>query len=119
MFIYNTDGRELICLMWEFSYMPYLPLYTLSILAFSEGFSKRLCSVQVSEFVFEEVRQLLKTALELRRKYMDLSLQGFCHTTANMLDKKLPPSSAFCVPDTLGWAKFTAAGDIMASESTP
>ena len=66
--------------------------------------------------MFHEVRQLLKTALELRRKYMDISLQGFCRTTENMLDKKLPPSSAFCVPDVLGGAKFTAAGDIMSSE---
>lgn len=73
----------------------------------------------VSETVFCEVRRLLKTALELRRKYMDLSLQEFCKTTANMLDKKLPPSSAFCVPDNLGGAKFTAAGDIVSTEIKP
>ena len=66
--------------------------------------------------VFKEVRQLLKTALEVRRKYMDLSMQEFCQTTSNMLDKKLPPSSAFCVPDVLSGAKFTAAGDIVSCE---
>ena len=70
----------------------------------------------MSDFVFEEVRQLLKSALELRQKYMELSLQEFCCTTKNMLDKELPPSSTFCVPDVLGGAKFTAAGDIMSSE---
>ena len=79
-----------------------------------------LCDVtmdmQVPETVFKEVRQLLKTALEVRRKYMDLSLQEFCRTTANMLDKQLPPSSTFCVPDVLTGAKFTAAGDIVSSE---
>ena len=74
-------------------------------------------AMQVPVFVFNEVQQLLKSALEVRRKYMDLSLQQFCQTTENMLDKKLPPSSAFCVPDVLGGAKFTAAGDIMSCES--
>ena len=69
--------------------------------------------------MFSEVRQLLKTALELRRKYMDLSLQDFCRTTENMLEKKLPPSSVFCVPDVLGMAKVTPAGDIMSSECLP
>lgn len=73
----------------------------------------------VSDFVFEEVRQLLKSALELRQKYMELSLQEFCCTTKNMLDKELPPSSTFCVPDVLGGAKFTAAGDIMSNEIKP
>jgi AMP deaminase len=73
----------------------------------------------VSETIFKEVRQLLKTALELRRKYMDLSLQAFCRTTANMLDKQLPPSSTFCVPDVLSGAKFTPAGDILSTEIRP
>jgi hypothetical protein len=73
----------------------------------------------VTELVFKEVRGLLKTALELRRKYMDLSLQEFCQTTAKMLDKQLPPSSAFCVPDVLGGSKFTAAGDIVSTEIRP
>ena len=67
--------------------------------------------------MFKEVRELLKSALELRRKYMDVSLQDFCRTTENMLDGKLPPSSAFCVPDVLGGAEFTTAGDIKSSES--
>lgn len=74
-------------------------------------------SIQVSDSVFKEVRQLLKTALEVRRKFMELSLQDYCQTTGHMLDNKLPPSSMFCVPDVLGGAKFTAAGDIMSGGS--
>ena len=64
------------------------------------------------------MRQLLKSALEVRRKYMELSQQEFCHTTESMLEHKLPPSSEFCVPDVLGGAMVTAAGDIISSESS-
>ena len=74
-------------------------------------------AIQVSDSVFKEVRQLIKTALEVRRKFMDLSLQDYCQTTGHMLDNKLPPSSMFCVPDVLGGAKFTSAGDIMSGGS--
>ena len=62
------------------------------------------------------MRELLKSALEVRRKYMDMSLQEFCRTAETMLDQKLPPSSEFCVPDSLDGAKVTAAGDIMSRE---
>ena len=72
---------------------------------------------QVSERVYEEVRELLTSALKLRRHYMDMSTQEFCHTTSCLLDHKLPPSSEFCVPACMEGAKVTAAGDVMSCES--
>lgn len=51
----------------------------------------------------------------MRRKYMDLSLQSYYHTTATMLDKGIPPSSDFCVPDKVeGKLMYTSAGDVIA-----
>ena len=62
---------------------------------------------------FDEARDLLEAALRIRRKYIALSLQEYCVTTERMLDKEMPPSSAFCdmgCDDVT--AKYTPAGDI-------
>lgn len=52
----------------------------------------------------------------MRRKYMDLSNQDFCTTTALMLDEELPPSSQFCIPDNIEGASYTNAGDVITSK---
>lgn len=71
--------------------------------------------IQVPVGEYDEARQLIKGALIVRRKYMDLSMQAFCSTTALMLDDKLPPSSYFCSPETKG-ALYTSAGDVISSK---
>ena len=51
----------------------------------------------------------------MRQKHMESSLQEFCMTTTMMLNGELPPSSMFCVPDSLqGTRRFTPAGDVIA-----
>jgi hypothetical protein len=66
---------------------------------------------------YEEARQLLVAALDMRRRYMDISEQFFCKTTARMLDNELPPSSEFCIPaDLQGTARVTPAGDVISSK---
>lgn len=52
----------------------------------------------------------------MRRKYMDLSKQDFYTTTAMMLDKELPPSSEFCIPQNIAGISFTSAGDVITSK---
>ena len=48
---------------------------------------------------------------------MELSLQEFCETTRHMIDKELPPSSMFCVPDTQGSkVMVTPGGDLLPCE---
>ena len=46
---------------------------------------------------------------------MDLSKQEFCSTTGVMLDRELPPSSVFCVPESSEGALYTSAGDVISS----
>ena len=71
-------------------------------------------SSQMSEEDYSAARQLLFEALKIRRKYMSLSQQEFCQTTASMLDERDPPSSEFCVPSTYSGAiKVTPGGDIV------
>ena len=73
--------------------------------------------LQASRADYHEAQQLLMEALRVRRKYMELSMQGFCNTTRQMLDGQLPPSSDFCVPDAdNGEVRVTPAGDVIACE---
>ena len=60
---------------------------------------------------YQEVQHLLIEALKFRRKYMELSLQEFCKTTSQMIDKMLPPSSDFCVMGSD--IRVTPGGDIL------
>lgn len=64
---------------------------------------------------YDEARQLILGALTMRRRYMDLSKQEFCSTTGVMLDRELPPSSMFCVPESSEGALYTSAGDVISS----
>ena len=65
---------------------------------------------------YDEARQLVLGALTMRRKYMELSKQEFCSTTAVMLDRELPPSSVFCIPESGEGALYTSAGDVISSK---
>lgn len=66
---------------------------------------------------YEEAKQLLVAALDMRRRYMNISEQFFCKTTARMLDNELPPSSEFCIPaDLQGTTRVTPAGDVISSK---
>ena len=66
---------------------------------------------------YEEAKQLLVAALHMRRRYMAISEQFFCKTTAKMLDNELPPSSEFCIPaDLQNTARVTPAGDVISSK---
>ena len=49
---------------------------------------------------------------------MELSKQEFCSTTAMMVDRELPPSSHFCVPDDSGTLLYTSGGDVISSKCT-
>ena len=66
---------------------------------------------------YEEAKQLLVAALDMRRRYMAISEQFFCKTAAKMLDNELPPSSEFCIPtDLQSTVRVTPAGDIISSK---
>ena len=73
-------------------------------------------SFQISLDDYEEAHQLLVAALQMRRRYMDISMQFFCRTTEKMLNNELPPSSDFCVPpDLQDVVMFTSSGDLISS----
>ena len=75
-----------------------------------------IVQLQLSEY--DEARQLLLGALRIRRKYMECSYQQFYTTTAKMLDREHPPSSAFCISgERAEEVRYNTAGDIVASMS--
>ena len=73
-----------------------------------------LLHVQVRLHEYDEGRKILVGALQIRRKYMELSHQTFYKTTAMMLDNKPPPSSSFCVSgDSDKMMAYNVAGDMV------
>lgn len=69
---------------------------------------------------YHNAQQLLLEGLRIRRKYLNISLQSFCSTTAKMLDSELPPSSMFCIPGSAEErVHVTSAGDVIGSARPP